>query len=59
MKSKDNLTMEKIQEKFLRDVPECGVIACFITTRVKEDGTQENVFNYMDKAEFSKPSALA
>lgn len=59
MKSKEKLTFEHIKEAFLRKIPPCGIVACFITSRTKEDGTPENVFRYMDKEKFSKRLTLA
>lgn len=52
-KLKEKLTYEHIKEVFLRKIPPCGIVCCFITSKKNEKGIKEHVFKYMDKKEFS------
>lgn len=55
-KNRGSLTMEKIKESFLKDVPECGIVAVFIAKQTTADHQTKQVFNYFNKQEFGNYS---
>lgn len=52
-KMKNKLLNEEVERVFLKNVPECGIVATFFYT-VERDKEKKIIFEYYDVAEFSK-----
>ena len=46
--------MEKIKDAFLKNVPESGIVAVFVSKQNINDQETKQIFKYLDQHEFSK-----
>ncbi len=54
-KNKNHLEISQVKASFLKNKPECGIVAYFMKyVKEEKDAEMKTVFQYMDEREFSK-----